>query len=117
MGVHFICDRKNGVTYAIIERDDYVYIGASRCSSNDNFSRAKGRLIAKGRAEFEERCYTLFEQGKLVNRRLRNDKSDMRGRFKKDAFSNSRLVLIANQLHPWNCHYPLYCVDLGLPVL
>lgn len=43
--------KKDNYTLAILPQKDYVYVGISKCSRKDQFEKAKGRLIAQGRAE------------------------------------------------------------------
>lgn len=43
--------KKDNYTLAILPKENTIYVGISKCSRKDQFEKAKGRLIAQGRAE------------------------------------------------------------------
>lgn len=43
--------KKDNYTIAILPKENTIYVGISKCSRKDQFEKAKGRLIAQGRAE------------------------------------------------------------------
>ena len=53
--------KKENYTFAIYPTDTTIFVGIAKCSKRDQFDKAKGRMIAVGRAVRCAESYSTYE--------------------------------------------------------
>lgn len=54
--------KKENYTFAIIPTERTIFVGIAKCSKRDQFDKAKGRMIASGRAVRAAETYENYDE-------------------------------------------------------